>query len=80
MKKKAFQRLIDTIFAAAPGEEMLCEAYFDALPGYADMEARGEDAAAQMPQVRHHMHQCPECEDVYLALREILAQNGASRR
>ncbi len=80
MKQKAFQRLIDTIFAAAPGEETPCEAYFDALPRYAEMAARGEDAAAKMPQIRHHMHQCPECEEVYLALREIMAQTGASGR
>ncbi len=72
MKRKNFGRLIDTIFAAKDGEEMSCSDYFELLPRYAELEAIGEDAAARLPDVRHHMHQCPECEEVYFGLREIL--------
>ena len=72
MKRRKFGRLIDTIFAAKAGEEMSCSDYFEQLPRYAELEAAGEDAAARLPEVRHHMHQCPECEEVYLGLREIL--------
>ena len=77
MKLERFGRLIDTIFAAKAGKEMSCSDYFEMLPRYAELEARGEDAAANLPEVRHHMHQCPECEEVYVGLREIL---GAEKK
>ncbi|HYA80899.1 MAG TPA: hypothetical protein VED87_08220 [Methylocystis sp.] len=80
MKRKDFGRLIDTVFAASAGEEMSCSAYFDRLACYAELEASGEDAAARLPEVRHHMHQCPECEEVYLGLLEILAAEKKSAR
>jgi len=72
MKRIEFGRLIDTIFAAKAGEEMSCSDYFEQLPRYAEMEAAGVDAAARLPEVRHHMHQCPECEEVYLGLLEVV--------
>ena len=72
MKRKAFGRLIDTIFAAKSGEEMSCSDYFEQLPRYAELEVAGEDAAARFPEVRHHMHQCPECEEVFLDLLDIV--------
>jgi hypothetical protein len=73
MKREKFGRLLDTVFAAKAGEEMSCSDYFDQLPRYAELECSGEDAAARLPEVRHHMHQCPECEEVYLGLLEVLA-------
>lgn len=72
MKRTEFGRLIDTIFAAKAGEELSCSDYFERLPRYAELEAAGEDAAACLPDVRHHMHQCPECEEVYLGLLEVV--------
>jgi len=82
MKRRHFGRLIDTIFAAKAGEEMSCSDYFEQLPRYAELEAAGEDAAARLPEVRHHMHQCPECEEVYLGLLEAMQaekKSGASK-
>jgi len=78
MKRRDFGRLIDTMFAAKAGEEMSCSEYFDRLACYAELEALGEDAAARLPDVRHHMHQCPECEEVYLGLLEVLATEKKS--
>lgn len=72
MKRTEFGRLIDTIFAAKAGEELSCSDYFERLPRYAELEAAGEDPAARLPDVRHHMHQCPECEEVYLGLLEVV--------
>ena len=72
MKHKDFTRLIDTVLAAKSGEEMLCTEYFDELPRYVDIEASGQDAGALLPEVKHHMHQCPECEEVYLALLRLV--------
>lgn len=78
MKQEDFTRLIDTIFAAKSGEEMLCTQYFDELPRYVDIEISGADAGALLPEVKHHMHQCPECEEVYLALLRLVDQEKSS--
>lgn len=79
MKRKAFTHLIDTVFAAKSGEEMSCTDYFSELPRYADLEAEGLDAASVLSEVRHHMHQCPECEEVYLGLLELVRAEKAER-
>lgn len=78
MKQKDFTRLIDSIFAAKSGEEMLCTQYFDELPHYVDLVVSGQDAGAMLPEVKHHMHQCPECEEVYLALLRFVGQEKSS--
>jgi hypothetical protein len=78
MKQKDFTRLIDTIFAAKSEEEMPCTEYFDELPRYVDLEFTGKDAAALLPDVKHHMHQCPECEEVYLALLKLAREENSS--
>ena len=80
MQRKNFGRLIDAVFAAKAGEEMSCSDYFDQLPRYVEIEASGEDAAALLPELRHHMHQCPECEELYLGLLEVLATGRKSGR
>jgi hypothetical protein len=78
MKRKDFARLIDTIFAAKSGDEMLCAQYFDELPRFVDMEASGAAAASVFPEIKHHMHQCPECEEVYLALMRLVQKEETS--
>ena len=78
MKRKHFGRLLDTVFAASASDEMSCPEYFDSLPRYAELECSGEDAAALLPEVRHHMHQCPECEELYLRLLEVVAAEKTS--
>jgi hypothetical protein len=80
MKQKDFTRLIDTIFAAKSGDEMLCSEYFEELPRYVDLEVAGQNAAAMLPEVKHHMHQCPECEEVYLALLKLVGKENSSDR
>jgi hypothetical protein len=76
VKQKDLARLIDTIFATEGGDIMLCSEYFDELPRYVDLEIAGEDAAALLPEVKHHMHQCPECEEVYRALLKLVKENS----
>jgi len=78
MKRTEFTRLIDTVFATKSGDEMLCTEYFDKLPHYVDLQASGRDAATLLPEIRHHMHQCPECEETYLALLRLLETEKTS--
>jgi hypothetical protein len=62
-----FQELIRSIFAVRD-EEMLCSEFFDILPRYVDRQLAGEDVDKLLPEVGHHLHQCPECDEVYQAL------------
>ncbi len=67
MKREVFKRLILSIFAAQD-EEILCSEFFACLPRFVDLQLSGQDAATLLPQVNHHLGQCPECHEVYQAL------------
>jgi predicted anti-sigma-YlaC factor YlaD len=71
MKREQFRQLIHSIFATRD-EEIGCAEFFDLLPRYADLRATGADAHAELPQVEHHLGQCPECNEVYEALLESI--------
>lgn len=67
MKKEEFESLIRSIYAAKESE-ILCGDFFDALPRFVDLQLSGQDALTLLPEINHHLHQCPECNEVYLAL------------
>jgi hypothetical protein len=62
-----FKWLIRSIFAVQ-NKEMLCSEFFEVLPRYVDLKVAGEDADKLFPHLSHHLHQCPECDEVYQAL------------
>jgi hypothetical protein len=62
-----FKWLIRSVFAVRE-REMLCSEFFEILPRYVDVQVAGEDVDIVFPNVRHHLHQCPECDEVYQAL------------
>jgi hypothetical protein len=47
---------------------MLCSEFFEILPRYVDVQVAGEDVDVVFADVRYHLHQCPECDEVYQAL------------
>jgi hypothetical protein len=59
--------LIQSIFTVQ-NKEMLCSEFFEILPRYVDLQLMGEDADKLFPKFSHHLHQCPECDEVYQAL------------
>ena len=67
MKKEKFEYLIKSVFAVKDSE-ILCTEFFDLLPRYVDLQLSGADTATTFPQVGQHLHQCPECNEVYLSL------------
>lgn len=70
MKREAFKRLVHTVFGAEE-KELVCSEFFAQLPRYVDLERANQNAQALLPAVSHHMHQCPECEEAYKALRDV---------
>jgi len=70
MKREEFKRLVLSIFAARDAE-ILCSEFFELLPSFVDLQLSGQDAATLLPEVSHHLHQCPECNEVYHALLQV---------
>ncbi len=69
MKREQFAQMIRSILAARD-EEILCSEFFELLPRFVDLQLASENAPALLPQVGHHLGQCPECYEVYQALLE----------
>jgi hypothetical protein len=63
--------LIQSIFTVQ-NKEMLCSEFFEILPRYVDLQLMGEDADKLFPKLSHHLHQCPECDEVYQALLKVV--------
>jgi predicted anti-sigma-YlaC factor YlaD len=58
------------------GPELTCEACFDELDRYVELELSGADAQAAVPGMREHLAGCPACREDYESLRELLAQDA----
>lgn len=52
--------------------ELSCEEVYEILDRYAEMVARGDDTAALMPLVEHHIKICADCKEEFDALLRIL--------
>ena len=53
------------------GPDIGCEACFDLLDEYVDLELAGADADARIPGMREHLVGCPACAEEHEALREL---------
>ena len=58
------------LVARTADEELSCDACFELLPQYADLEGSGE-APTCLPLFRHHLEQCAVCREEYETLREL---------
>jgi hypothetical protein len=73
-----FLELLRAIFDTRE-DEIVCSEFFGLLPKYVDLVLATADAsrpplgqpADLLPQVAHHILQCPECAEAYEALLEI---------
>ena len=52
--------------------EIGCDACFDALDRYVELELAGADADAQNPGFRAHLAGCPACREEYESLRALV--------
>ena len=59
----------DLLGPAAP--QVTCEACFDLLDEYVDLELSGADAAARMPGMAAHLAGCPACREDHASLRDV---------
>ena len=66
--KQALARLL------GPAEpEVGCEACFEALDRYVELELAGEDVDAAIPGLRAHLDGCPACREEHDSLRALVS-------
>lgn len=70
MNRDRFTKWLQTIYETRE-EEISCTECFDLVSSFVDLEIAGQDAAAKMPRVKHHLDQCRACRDEYEALRDL---------
>ena len=56
------------------GYDIGCDACFDELDRYVELELAGADAERAIPGMRLHLDSCAACRDEYESLRELAAQ------
>jgi hypothetical protein len=54
------------------GPELSCEACFEHLDEYVELEVAGEDADARIPGMHEHLEGCPACREDHESLRELV--------
>ena len=70
------KRLIHMVDATAE-TEIACDKAYRLLDQYADMLMRGEDVAALMPRVKHHLEMCMDCrEEVEVLIKALRETTG----
>ena len=55
------------------GPEIGCDACFEELDRYVELEVAGEDADAAIPGLRAHLDGCPACREEHESLRALVA-------
>ena len=72
MERPDLRRALDRLLGPA-GPEIGCDACFDELDRYVELELAGEDADLAVPGLRAHLSGCPACREEYESLRELAA-------
>ena len=60
------------MIAATSEHEIDCDEAYRLLDEFAEAVARGQDAGALLPQVKHHLELCMDCREEFEALLRIL--------
>ena len=55
------------------GPDIGCDACFERLDEYVELQLRGADADAAIPGMRQHLRGCPACGEEHESLRALLS-------
>lgn len=74
MPDKASEKMqkMMTMLANTEEQELTCDEVYALLDEFVELAARGEDVAALMPLVKHHLDMCPDCQEEYRVLEKIV--------
>jgi hypothetical protein len=68
------RRELITRLLGPSGLEVSCEACFEQLDEYVELELAGEGADARLPGMREHLQGCPACREDHESLRALVEQ------
>ena len=60
------------------GPEIGCDACFEELDRFVDLEVAGKDADAAVPGLRAHLEGCPACREEHESLLELVKSDEKS--
>ena len=63
-----FLKILETV----RDEEMSCDEMFTRLDEFVETEVKSHDAEKLMPLLREHLDMCPDCDEEYEALLNVL--------
>ena len=70
MKSGRFEKWLRNIYETQ-SEEISCTECFDLVSRFVELETSGRNAAAELPQMKQHLNQCPTCHEEYETLRDL---------
>jgi hypothetical protein len=74
---RAFRRLLRLI-ELTEDTELDCTACLEGVPEYVDRELAGADVAREMPDLHLHLALCVDCQEEYVALRDLAQLDAIS--
>jgi hypothetical protein len=74
MKDPKTNELVDPLLGPV-GPEIGCDACFEELDRYVELEAAGHDADAAVPGLRAHLEGCPACREEHESLLALVRQD-----
>ena len=72
MKRPEFEQVLGRLLGPA-GPEVGCDACFEDLDRYAELEVAGADADAAVPGLRAHLDGCPACREEHESLYALVS-------
>jgi hypothetical protein len=76
MKPRDLNDVVGRLLGPA-GPEIGCDACFEELDRYVELEVAGEDADAAIPGLWAHLDGCPACREEHESLRALVAGEAA---
>jgi hypothetical protein len=77
MERSDFERTLGRLVGPAE-PDIGCDACFDELDRYVELELAGQDADAALPGFHAHLDGCPACREEHESLRALLSEEQRS--
>jgi predicted anti-sigma-YlaC factor YlaD len=77
MDRPDLEQALGSVLGPA-GPEIGCDACFEELDRYVDLEAAGKDADAAVPGLRAHLEGCPACREEHESLLALVQSDEKS--
>lgn len=77
LTKRQIEILADAV-QKTRDEELDCDEFMVHLAAWGERVLQGQSIDDASQSVKHHLHICPECEEEFRVLKEVLSEAGIS--